>query len=127
MHQPPIKGIAARAGRWSAQHRKKAIWGWLAFVLVCVSLGMNVAAKDTEPSDLGTGESQTADRATEDAGFPDNAVEQVLVQARPGGSVTDPGFKAAVAEVTGRLAALPHVAAIKSPFDAGVHGQLSKD
>ena len=27
-------GLAARAGRWSAQHRKKAIWGWLAFVLI---------------------------------------------------------------------------------------------
>ena len=25
-------GIAARAGRWSAQHRKTAIFGWLAFV-----------------------------------------------------------------------------------------------
>ena len=26
--------FAARAGRWSAQHRKKAIWGWIAFVVV---------------------------------------------------------------------------------------------
>ncbi len=26
--------FAARAGRWSAQHRKKAIFGWLAFVIV---------------------------------------------------------------------------------------------
>src|SRR5436305_9558880 len=25
--------IAARAGRWSAKHRRKAIWGWLAFAL----------------------------------------------------------------------------------------------
>ena len=27
------RSLAARAGRWSATHRKKAIWGWLAFVL----------------------------------------------------------------------------------------------
>ena len=28
------KGIAARAGRWSTENRKKAIWGWLAFVVI---------------------------------------------------------------------------------------------
>ena len=28
------KNLAARAGRWSAQHRKKAIFGWLTFVIL---------------------------------------------------------------------------------------------
>ena len=32
-------GLAARAGRWSAQHRRKAIFGWLAFVIVAFGLG----------------------------------------------------------------------------------------
>jgi hypothetical protein len=27
----PSRNFAARAGRWSAQHRKKAVFGWLAF------------------------------------------------------------------------------------------------
>jgi hypothetical protein len=26
--------LAARAGRWSAQHRRKAILGWIAFVIL---------------------------------------------------------------------------------------------
>src|SRR5437764_56050 len=29
--------LAARAGHWSAQHRKAAIWGWIAFVLVAAA------------------------------------------------------------------------------------------
>ncbi len=29
----PKQNFAARAGRWSAQHRKKAVFGWLAFVV----------------------------------------------------------------------------------------------
>ena len=33
------KGIAARAGRWSAQHRKIAIFGWLAFVIAAFMIG----------------------------------------------------------------------------------------
>ena len=32
------RNIAARAGRWSAQHRKKAIFGWLAFVVIAVGI-----------------------------------------------------------------------------------------
>ena len=32
--------LAARAGRWSANHRKTAIWGWLAFVFVALALGI---------------------------------------------------------------------------------------
>ena len=31
--------IAARAGRWSAGHRKTAIFGWLAFVIASVVIG----------------------------------------------------------------------------------------
>ena len=31
--------FAARAGRWSAQHRKKAILGWLVFVVAAFALG----------------------------------------------------------------------------------------
>ena len=38
MSQKP-KGIAARAGRWSAQHRKIAIFGWLAFVIAAFMIG----------------------------------------------------------------------------------------
>ena len=31
--------------RWSGQHRKKAIFGWLAFVLVAFVVGMNVVGQ----------------------------------------------------------------------------------
>jgi uncharacterized membrane protein YdfJ with MMPL/SSD domain len=124
MHAKPVKGIAARAGRWSVRHRKLAIWGWLAFVFVSLAIGMNVKAKETEPSDLGNGESQVADRAVEDAGFADHTVEQVLVQSRNGGR-TD--LRPAVQDVTSRLARVPHVADLRSPYADGVRGQLSKD
>ena len=33
------RNIAARAARWSAAHRKIAIFGWIAFVAVSVVLG----------------------------------------------------------------------------------------
>ena len=45
----PLKrsnNIAARMGRWSANHRKKAIFGWLAFVVLAVAAGMAVGGDD---------------------------------------------------------------------------------
>src|SRR5689334_1842473 len=37
---------AARAGRWSATHRKAAILGWIAFVVLATVLGGKVGQKD---------------------------------------------------------------------------------
>ena len=55
--------LAARAGRWSAQHRKKAIFGWLAFVILAVFIGGSVGTKTLSDNDSGIGESGRADKA----------------------------------------------------------------
>ena len=34
--------LAARAGRWSAAHRKAAILGWIVFVIVATLIGGSV-------------------------------------------------------------------------------------
>ena len=59
MSQKP-KGIAARAGRWSAQHRKTAIFGWLAFVIVAFVIGHGTGTKKVEQTLPGeSGRAQT--------------------------------------------------------------------
>ncbi|MGH2848305.1 MAG: hypothetical protein ACRDL0_20235, partial [Thermoleophilaceae bacterium] len=75
--------IAARAGRWSAQHRKKAILGWLAFVILAVAIGGSVGTNTLSQDDGGSGESGRADDAM-DAHFPDEGSESVLVQSQTG-------------------------------------------
>jgi RND superfamily putative drug exporter len=52
--------IAARMGRWSARHRKTAIFGWLAFVVVAVVVGGAVGTKALDQDELGVGESARA-------------------------------------------------------------------
>ena len=37
--------LAGRIGRWSTQHRKKAIFGWLAFVIVSLTVGFNLVRR----------------------------------------------------------------------------------
>src|SRR6266511_3573205 len=119
--------IAARAGRWSAQHRKKAIFGWLAFVIVAFVIGNAVGTNQLKDEDVGNGSSQVAEKAISDAGFPDDADEQVLVQGRGSVKVGDAAFTAAVNDTVTRLGKVPHVQDVESPLDADNKGQLSKD
>jgi len=75
--------LAARAGRWSAQHRKKAILGWLAFVILAVVIGGSIGTKTLSDDDGGIGESGRADQAVS-AHFPDKDSESVLIQSQNG-------------------------------------------
>ena len=54
--------FAARAGRWSAQHRKKAILGWFAFVILATVLGGMVGQKKLADEDTGNGDDRIAVR-----------------------------------------------------------------
>src|SRR2546421_3739444 len=74
------RSLAARAGRWSAQHRKTAIWGWLAFVVVAFMIGGAVGTKTLEHTQTGVGESGRADHAIADAA-PEHAQEMVLIHS----------------------------------------------
>jgi uncharacterized membrane protein YdfJ with MMPL/SSD domain len=122
----PRSNLAARAGRWSAQHRKTAIFGWLAFVAIAFVIGGMVGTKTLAPEDQGNGSSRVADRARADA-FPKEAGESVLVQAKGDAKASDPAFKAAVGDVTAKLTAAEHVTDVESPLAKGNEGQISKD
>jgi anti-anti-sigma factor len=120
------RNFAARAGRWSAQHRGKVILGWLAFVLVAVVVGGALGMKEIASEDLGSGESRQADQLIAD-GFPDRANEEVLVQGRGDVTATDPRFRAGVADVVATLSRFRTVREIQSPLEPGNESQVSKD
>jgi uncharacterized membrane protein YdfJ with MMPL/SSD domain len=126
----PLKrsnNIAARMGRWSANHWKTAVFGWLAFVVASVVIGGAVGTKYLEDNDLAVGEAATANKIIE-AGFPESPDEQgeiVLIQSKTL-TADDPAFKAAIVDVTKTLDAYPQVRKLDSPLDAG-HGDLISD
>ena len=120
------RNIAARAGRWSAQHRKKAIFGWLAFVIVAVFIGGSVGTKTLDDSDFGIGESGRADDAIS-AHFPDKGAESVLIHSRDGARTHDPEFRSVVEEVAARLERTKNVRNLSSPYRRDNAGQLSED
>jgi uncharacterized membrane protein YdfJ with MMPL/SSD domain len=117
--------IAARMGRWSAQHRKTAIWGWIAFVVIAFTAGNAVGTNTLDNAHLGVGESGRADR-TLDAAYPKSADELLLVQSATASANSLP-FRAAVGDAQYRLSKLPYVRAIESPYDPANRSQISAD
>ena len=111
------RNLAARAGRWSAQHRKTAILGWIAFVVLAAVLGGKVGLNDIDESAQGNGESKRGDMIVEAAGFPEQAGEQVLVQGKGTVRADDPQVTAAVRDVVSRLERIEGVTEIESPLD----------
>jgi uncharacterized membrane protein YdfJ with MMPL/SSD domain len=127
----PLKrsnNLAARMGRWSANHWKTATFGWLAFVIAAVVIGGAVGTKYLEDDELNVGEARQADKMIDEA-FPkkaDEQVEFVLIQSKTG-TADDPAFRAAIKDVTRTLDGFPEVRKLQSPLAAGHGDQISKD
>jgi uncharacterized membrane protein YdfJ with MMPL/SSD domain len=117
--------IAGRMGRWSAQHRKIAIFGWLAFVFAAFAIGMFVVGTKTATSASGPGESGRMDKILED-GFKQPAGESVLIQSQAL-TTEDPAFQKAIGDVVANVSKLPTVINVRSPLKSENSGQISGD
>ncbi|MBD0424791.1 MMPL family transporter [Streptomyces sp. TRM S81-3] len=120
-----VRGLAARAGGWSARHRWAAVGIWVLFVVLAMGLGSAAGRVDVGDSDQLGGETRTAARIIEDAGIDEPAGETVLIQARDGGlTATDAEFRAAVTAVVTAVEATGKVTDVTSPYDTET---ISKD
>jgi uncharacterized membrane protein YdfJ with MMPL/SSD domain len=120
------RNFAARAGRWSARHRRKAIVGWLAFVILALMAGSSIGTEELQDEDSGVGEAREADQAVADA-FPENPDETVLVQSEAGTTADQPAFRRVVDDVVAKLESTDNVVDVESPYSAGTEGAISQD
>jgi RND superfamily putative drug exporter len=112
-------------GRWSARHRKIAIFGWLAFVFASFAIGMFVIGPKQANDASGPGESGRASSIL-DEGFKQPAGESVLIQS-DALRTSDPAFNAAIRGVLDVLAAQAEVTNVRSPLETKNEGQISAD
>ena len=119
---------AARIGRWSANHWKTALVGWLVFVVASLAIGNVVGTKYLKTNDTNVGEARKADKIIA-AGFKTKEDEQgeiVLIQSKTSTS-QDPAFRATIDDVTTTLAQFPSVTKLKSPLAREPRDQISTD
>jgi len=111
--------------RWSAQHRTKAVLGWLVFTAALFALSIVSPMKTIVAETSGPGESGRAETILYED-FEQPAGETVLIQSETL-TVTDPEFQAAVAAVVDAVAPLDAVSSVSSPLDATSDGLVSAD
>ncbi|MEU6532135.1 MMPL family transporter [Streptomyces sp. NPDC046928] len=113
-----VRGLAARAGGWSARHRWTAVGIWVLFVVLAMGLGSAAGRVDVKDSDQLKGETHTAARIIEDAGIEEPAGETVLIQAKDTSlKATDPAFRGAVEAVVKAVERTGEVRDVTSPYD----------
>ncbi|MGW2519375.1 MMPL family transporter [Streptomyces sp. NPDC001617] len=120
-----VRGMAARAGGWSARHRWAAVGIWVLFVVLAMGIGSAAGRVDLKDSDQLNGETHTAAKIIDDAGIKEPASETVLIQAKDGRlKATDAEFRAAVGAVVKAVDGTGKVTDVKSPYTTDT---ISKD
>ena len=112
---PSSPNLAARMARWSSKNRKKAFWGWLAFVVLAFAVGQSMGSNLISDVDNFNGESHDAEVALDKAGLRPQS-ETVFIQSDKL-TVKDAQFKAAVEDVTSHVRKVAFVQNVKSPLD----------
>src|SRR5918911_3452659 len=111
---PTQHNLAGRMAAWSGRHRKKAIWGWLAFVLLVFAGGSAIGTTNISEVDQFSGDSHRAEAALHNAGM--RPVKEVVFFQSDKLTIKDPAFRAAVQDVTSRLSQQKYVTHVKSPL-----------
>jgi RND superfamily putative drug exporter len=110
---------------WSAHHRKKAIFGWLALAIGLFAVSIFSPMKTIVLETSGPGESGRGNTILYND-FKQPSGESVLMQSRSL-TASDPEFRQAIQEVVTGLSKVSTVARVESPFDAANSGQISDD
>ncbi len=131
MQRPTLnssRNLAARMGRWSASHRKTAIFGWLAFVIAAIAIGTGAGQKTIDQQNQNVGQAHRADQILKQAGFSQSGPlnEIVVVQSKTL-TVGSPAFQAVVGDVVRTVAAFSTVHNLSSPSAHANRDQVSRD
>jgi RND superfamily putative drug exporter len=112
--------------RWTMAHRRTVVVAWIVAVVgilaVSGSVGKKTASSFTLP---GTGSQQAVDLLQ--SKFPAQAgdADQIVFQARTG-ALTNAADRSSIEAMLSRVARLPHVTSVVSPYAAGQHA-ISRD
>jgi RND superfamily putative drug exporter len=108
-----------KLARWSTSHRKYVVLGWVALLLVVNVLAQSAGTSYSNNFTLPNSDAQRASDLLKSS-FPAQAGDRdTIVYAVSSGTVRDPAVRARMGAAFAKVAKLPHVAAVVSPY-AGV-------
>ncbi len=113
---------------WCVRHRLIVVLLWLAALIGMSVISQGVGTAYSNSFNLPNTESTNALHLLQ-ASAPSVAGdrEQIVFHTTNGAQVTDPEVKASIDTMLAKVAKVPHVTAVASPYDAGGSAQISKD
>ncbi|MFH8800525.1 MMPL family transporter [Streptomyces sp. NPDC017936] len=108
------RNLAAALGRWSAEHRKTAVFGWLVLVVLVMTLGSAAGQVNLTEADYGTGDSGRAERILQDAGLTEPAAELIYVRSDEL-TADSPQFTKAVSDTVDAVEATGLATRVRTP------------
>ncbi|MGO9882141.1 MAG: MMPL family transporter [Solirubrobacteraceae bacterium] len=115
-----------KIARWTIGHRRTVVAAWIVATITILAVSSSVGTKTASSFTLpGTGSQQAVDLLN--GSFPAQAgdADQIVFHAKIG-KLTDAADRAAIGTALGRVAGLPHVTGVVSPFAPGQHA-VSRD
>jgi putative drug exporter of the RND superfamily len=107
--------------RWTIAHRRLVVVSWLALAVIVFAVSQSVGNRNANDFALSNTDSQRAVDLLQSR-FPAQAgdSDQVVFRTRAG-KLTDASTRAVIAPLLARIAQLPHVSGLVSPYDAGAN------
>jgi putative drug exporter of the RND superfamily len=112
-----------KLARWSTTHRKYVVIGWVALLFVVNVLAQSAGTSYSNNFTLPNSDAQRAADLLQRS-FPAQAGDRdTIVYKVASGTVLDPDVRARMSATFARVAALPHVAAVISPYAGASAGR----
>src|SRR5712671_400849 len=111
--------------RWTIAHRRLVVLAWIVLAIGVLAVSQAVGKRNANNFSLPNTDSQRAVDLLQSR-FPSQAgdADQIVFRTRSG-TLTDASTRAVVTPLLLRIARLPHVAGVVSPYDKGA-GAISK-
>src|ERR1700722_18283524 len=120
-------GTVARAAAWTTRHRGRVLLAWLVVLAAAVALFKGAGSDFSNSLTLPGTQSQAAVNTLE-RDFPKQAGDQdQIVFATSSGSIPSSAMRARIAPALARVARLPDVVSVLSPYSARAAHQVSPD
>src|SRR5271155_4559475 len=120
--------LMAQLARWSFQHRKLVLAGWLLAMVAVVGAGKAAGSDFGGSFALPDTDSQAAvTLLTQNFPAASGEGDQGVIQATHGATVQSAAVRTAVSAALAKVAAVPGVEAVTSPYAQAGAAQISRD
>lgn len=116
----------ARLAAWCYDHRRRVLVLWIGLLVVASVISGIVGSDYQDRFTGGNAESQRAQDLLQ-AKFPAFSGDMAYVVVRTDSPVTSASNQAKLTTLADQITGLPHVVAVRSPFDPGGQSQISSD